>query len=207
MRNTITKNQIVFCILIACSIQIASGQITSHVKKSSFLLGGSIITNYENETVKSPDAAFYHKVFTVGTDAYCGYFISNHITMGLLTDFSFKNIKYSNTLNDNKSTEISNNYSFGPFFRFYTKPGVFFEGAFAIGFRHLGFNENTEKMRSFSFSSGIGYSLFITNSIALEPLIKYKYEKTSYDREDVEDATNSGIYFSIGLQFYLSPNK
>lgn len=197
------KNQIVLGILFACSVHIASGQITSPVKKSTFLLGGSIITNYENETIKFPDGTFYNKNFTIGTDAYCGYFISNQISIGLLTDFSIKSSKYSNTLNDNKSTEISNNYYFGPFLRFYTKPGIFFEEVFALGFGQIGFNDNPEKTQNYSFSTGIGYSLFITNSIALEPLIKYKYEKTYWDSEDVIEAINSGIYFSIGLQFYL----
>ena len=201
------KNQSVLIILVACCVQIASGQITSPVKKSTFILGGSVITNFENETIKFPDGTFYQKNFTIGTDAYCGYFISNHVTMGILTDFSIKSSKYSNTLNDNKSTDISNNYSFGPFFRFYTMPGVFFEGAAALGFGQAGLNDNPEKIKNYSFSSGIGYSLFITNSIALEPLIKYKYEKTYWDSEDVIEASNSGIYFSIGLQFYLPSNK
>ena len=93
---------------------------------------------------------FYNKNFTIGTDAYCGYFISNHISTGLLTDFSINSSKVSNTLNDSEFTEISNTYSFGPFLRYYTNPGIFFEGSFELGFRHLGSDGNQTKINSYS---------------------------------------------------------
>ena len=73
-----------------------------------------------------PEVTFYHKNFLTGIDVYGGYFISNHISIGLLTDFSTKKSKSSNTLNDSKSTEISDNLFFRPFSD-YTKPGIFFE--------------------------------------------------------------------------------
>jgi hypothetical protein len=175
--------------------------------KSSFLLGGSLITNYENETITFPNEAYYHKNLTIGTDAYFGYFVSKNISIGLLTDFSIKHTKNSTSLSDLEGTENSNNYSFGPFLRFYFKPGLFFEGAFAIGFRHLEFYNDPEKMRNYSFSTGIGYSIFITNSLALEPLIKYRFEKTYWDSLYDLKATNNGIYFSLGLQYYIARNQ
>jgi len=198
------KNQIALGILIACSLHIASGQISSPINKHSFLLGGSIIANYENETRKFPNESYYHKDFTIGTDAYCGYFISNHISVGLLTDFSIKNSKNSISFSDLESIEISNNYSFGPFLRFYFKPGIFLEEAFTFGFKHFGQNDSPEKARNYSISSGIGYSLFITNSLALEPIIKYRYEKTYWDSEYDVKVSNNGIFFSLGLQYYIS---
>jgi len=172
--NTIImKKQILLWLLIIINMQIASGQITSPVKKSTFLLGGSVFINYENEIFRDPEMTFYNKNFTIGTDAYCGYFISNHISTGLLTDFSINSSKVSNTLNDSEFTEISNTYSFGPFLRYYTNPGIFFEGSFELGFRHLGSDGNQTKINSYSLNAGAGYSLFINSSIALEPQIKY----------------------------------
>ena len=201
------KNQLILGFLILNSLQISSGQIISPIMKSAFLMGGSIFINYENENQRLPNVNFYHKNFLTGIDVYGGYFISNHISIGLLTNLSIKKSKTSNTLNDSKSTGISNNYSFGPFLRYYTKPGIFFEGTLGLGYQHLGYDDDLNWFRSFFFSTGVGYSLFITNSIALEPQIKYKYDKIYWSSEELLTRTNNGIYFSIGLQFYLPINK
>ncbi len=200
------KKQIFLWLLIIISMQIASGQITSPVKKSTFLLGGSVFMNYENIIYRDPGWTFYDKSFTIGTDAYCGYFISNHISTGLLTDFSIRSSKVSSTLNDSELTEISNAYSFGPFLRYYTNPGIFFEGAFELGFWHFGSDGNQNKRSSYSLNAGVGYSLFINSSIALEPQIKYKYDKSYWSSEDQPVGSTSGIYFLLGLQFYLPTN-
>jgi len=53
---------------------------------------------------------------------------------------------------------------FGPFFRYYTRQGLFFEGFTSIGLLKIVNVDDKENWKNYAYGAGIGYSLFITNS-------------------------------------------
>ena len=94
------------------------------------------------------------------------------------------------------------NISFGPFLRYYTKPGIFFEGSAGFGFLKTSQGSDEVKWTNYSWSAGFGYSIFLNKSIALEPIINYRFLHTKLTDLGEDEKTN-GLNFFIGFQIYL----
>jgi hypothetical protein len=207
------KKLLLISLLLGIIFHISSGQNEKPITKGNFLSGGSFSfdieknKDYQPISGTSPRQIYITDTKTFETDFYFGYFVVNHLVLGFKTDIIVLSYKHSFNL-DNQSSKYSyHDLSLGPLIRYYTNSGIFFESSAAIGLQKNGNDGDFNKWRNFSFDTGIGYSLFVTKSIAIEPKIKYKYlNRPPYDIEDSTEI-KSGLDFSIGFQIYLSTIK
>lgn len=133
-----------------------------------------------------------------------GYFILNQFVIGFNTDIQITHNKISFTLISEELKLTNDRIFIGPFFRYYTKFGMFFEGGTAIAFNEHGWENDGNKWKEYCFDTGIGYNIFISKLVALEPQLKYKFYNIS-DKviEDNKEIIN-GLHLSVGLQFYFN---
>jgi hypothetical protein len=177
------------------------------------LTGGSFSFNIEKTKDYEPIIGTYPRQINITdikaleTDLYFGYFIINNIALGFKTDILIFSRKYSFNLSTGSSKYVYHDLSFGPFIRYSTNSGLFFEGSYTIGLLKDKIQDDITTWKNYSFSTGIGYSLFVSKSIAIEPEIKYKYlHRPPYEIEEDNEIT-SGLDFSIGFQIYLNTIK
>ena len=197
--------------ILSCSIfQSVIGQIENPITKGIILTGGSLSFNFENnkefhpEIDNIPEVTVTNRIKNLETDLYFGYFLSRHFVLGVITDISMTKRKYENSLTMRSRDYIYYDIAIGPFLRYYTVPGIFFEVSSSFGFFHYTSEENPYNWNNFSYSTGIGYSFFLTKSVAFEPEIKYTYlYRNPYELEDSKEVSNK-IVFTFGVQFYLN---
>jgi len=190
--------------------QISLGQNKKPFSKGYFLTGGSLSLDIEQTKDYEPIVGTYPRQIkitdtkTMETDLYFGYFIINHLAFGFKTDIQLYSRKYSFNLDPHSTKYVYHDLSFGPFIRYSTNLGMFFEGSYAIGLLSYKFQDDKTTWKNYSFSTGIGYSLFVSKSIAIEPEIKYKYlHRPPYEIEEDNEISN-GLSFAIGFQVYLT---
>jgi hypothetical protein len=128
--------------------------------------------------------------------------------VGLKTNIQTINTIQSWNIVTTPNKNVNNNISFGPLIRYYTKPGIFLEGSAAIQFvKSVNFN-TSNSWKNNSVTGGIGYSLFIAKSIALEPEIKYTHTNwPKYQPVEGSKETIDGLILSLGCQIYLCFKK
>jgi len=203
------KKLLIVSLLMGSIFQTSLGQIERPITKGNILTGGSLSINIDKNKNKdiNPDVTYITDIKTFEADFILGYFLINHLAFGLKTDFYFSENKTTNSLNSSTWDYINNDFLIGPVIRYYTKPGIFLEGYTAIGFHHRDIKDDPVKWRNYSWSAGIGYSVFLTQSIAIEPVIKYRLlHKNAYKIEEGEEILK-GLDFSIGFIIYLSLKK
>jgi opacity protein-like surface antigen len=208
------KKLLLISLLLGIVFHSSSGQNEKPITKGHLLTGGSLSLNVEKTkdyspiTGTNPRQIYITDSKTLETDLYIGYYIINHMALGFKTDIIISSEIHSFNLNTLTSKYKNHDISFEPFIRYSTTSGLFFEGTVGVGllkFDNSG--SDVAKWKNYSFSTGIGYSLFISESIAVEPEIKYKYMHTPPYEIDVDNVITSGVYFAIGFQIYLSTKK
>ena len=91
--------------------------------------------------------------------------------------------------------------------RYYTNKGFFLECAAGIGLLHYSLKTDPVKWKDYYWSSGIGYSLFLTESVALEPVIQYRHLiKNAYKIEEGKNIIQN-LNLSVGMKVYLKLSK
>ncbi|TVR88836.1 MAG: hypothetical protein EA411_03880 [Saprospirales bacterium] len=168
-----------FNVVIALALAaICFGPQTSkaqHVEQGAMMIGGAIsFTSIENDNSSNSTVfSFYPGV---------AYFVANNFALGL-------QLEYNRVKNPN-STLTS--YGFAPLARGYVVGGLF--GQAEYGWSESKFESPfTESKKSESaFAIGAGYTAFLNNSVALEPLLFYSFE---------DDGNIFG--FRLGVQAFL----
>jgi hypothetical protein len=189
--------------------QLILGQSEKPIHKGNFLTGGSFSFNFDKTKEYDPIPVNGTQVITtiikkeINSDLYFGYYVFNHLALGLKTDISFLNEKHSVNIDGFSFKYGLNDVTFGPFIRYSTSLGLFIEGNAGIGLIKHRQDDNSEKWKDYLFGLGIGYSFFISNSVAIEPVIKYHYLHTPpYFFEEANSISN-GISFGVGFQIYF----
>ena len=154
-----------------CLSQVISAQA---VNQGAWMLGGS--GGFESRSFKDIDGS----ETTIRFAPNVGYFIADDLAIGLSL-----NIENISPLVGDSGT----NFGLGPFVRFYFADAIFAQAGLNLG---LGDNEFTE------FQVGVGYSWFVDNSVAIEPMLFYRSH--SVDDPGV-DASVIGL--SIGIQAFV----
>lgn len=193
-------------------LQTTFGQIEKPFKKGYILTGGSFSISYERENDLKrgvspyPDVTYTTNTKSIESDLFIGYFLINHLTLGLKTELFFSNYKTTYSLGssilwDNTETDLL----IGPFVRYYTKTGLFFEGYAGIGSLKYVISNDKSNWRVYSWSTGVGYSLFLSKAVAIEPEIKFsQLSKNQSKIEAGEEILNSKLSFSVGFQIYIN---
>ncbi len=153
-----------------CLSQTISAQA---VNQGAWMVGGN--AGFTSSKEKDADES----TTTIFLNPNLGYFIADDLAIGLgvgLTSRSFGD--FDETL-----------FGLGPFVRFYFADAIFAQAGLNLG---LGDDEFTE------FQVGVGYSWFVDNSVAIEPMLFYNSH--SVDDPGVDFST---FGLSIGIQAFV----
>jgi len=184
------------------------GQSEKPYFKGTFLTGGSFAINFEKDkeflkgSPPNADVTYINKLRSIETSFQIGYFILNNLSIGIKSIIAFTN----NITSDEGSSIIiwdikDRDLITGPFFRYYLKPGLFFEGFGGFGFQNQETNDKRYKQIINAVSAGVGYSFFLNKFVALEPILSYdllQKKASDYDKKN----TINKFSLSVGLQFY-----
>ncbi len=175
------KKLILICVLF-CSLCVLNS--FSQTEKGNYLLGGGASA--------SIDFSNGSNTFYLWFSPNMGYFIIDKLTIGASLPLSFN------------SRENSRNFNYGitPFLRYYFgQPSdimIFVTGAFGIKGSSSKYYDTTASSSGIEGRAGVGGTYFLNESIGLEALLGYTYNKW---RDS--DAT-SAIGLSIGFQFFFN---
>lgn len=173
----------VFAQRVETTPQTSSAVGTAPIQQGNWMVGGGI---------GSLGYDFDAKKFNIALEPSAGYFVSDGIAVGLKLIADFATIEDADNVF---------NYGLLPFARYYFPEGASSTGRFfaeakaGIAGSKGGDNVN------FGFGAGLGYSHFITKTVALEALAGYN---------DLAGAssvgTQGGLGLMVGFQIYL-PGK
>ncbi|HOK26148.1 MAG TPA: hypothetical protein P5320_02640 [Bacteroidales bacterium] len=192
--------------------KIAYGQNEEPISKGNLLTGGSFSCNIQKTKEYEPITGTKPRLINVinnkefHTELNFGYFITNHVVSGLKTDIFI--LFNKNTFPQDTSLisikNLNSSLTVGPFIRYYTKSGIFFEGSVTIGLFNLEADDYIKKWKGYSLCVGIGYSIFISKSVAIEPEITYLH--LNYPSYGILEnkIISSGLSFSFGFQVYIN---
>lgn len=142
------------------------------VNQGAWMVGGS--AGFSSQKFKDADES----TTIINLSPNLGYFIADDLAIGLgvdLTSVSFDG-------------ESSTDFGLGPFVRFYFADAIFAQAGVNLG---LGDNEFTE------FQVGVGYSWFVGNDVAIEPILFYNSHSVDGDFGDY-----SVFGLGIGVQAF-----
>jgi hypothetical protein len=168
------KNLVKITLSLVCFLCLSQALSAQAVNQGAWMVGGS--AGFTSTSYKDVDGS--QTVISVSPNL--GYFIADDLAIGL-------SLGLTNTspLVGDSFTE----FGLGPFVRFYFADAIFAQAGLNLG---LGDNEFTE------FQVGLGYSWFVDNSVAIEPMLFYRSH--SVDDPGVD---SSIIGLSIGIQAFV----
>ncbi|MBP6184907.1 MAG: outer membrane beta-barrel protein [Chitinophagaceae bacterium] len=163
--------------LVVAAFLCSSNLQAQTVNAGAWMIGGD--AGFSSASYDGVDDA----LTTISLNPNIGYFIMDNLGVGLRLGVE------SQTQGDNGLTI----FSVGPFARYYVWQGLF---------PQVGFNYNSVKVKdggdattSTDIDIAVGYSLFLNNSIALEPALYY----------NIGDGVNT-FGLRIGVQGFLGRN-
>ena len=129
-----------------------------------------------------------------------GYFVIDNLAVGAGLGLTLA--KWADD-DDNDNDYTYTSIEFQPFVRYYLPQGIFFQGQVGIGSsKYNNDNNNEDKAGVASIALSAGYALFLSDNVAIEPLIGYRSKSLKDKETDVKDI-DSGIFLQIGFQIYL----
>ncbi len=199
------KKIFLLAILVAFISLNIIGQVEKPIKKGYFVTGGSLSIEGKKYKKTDPDLnyTYYEHENKFNTNIYFGYFIFKHFATGLKVDYLINRYKFNQG-----SILYTNALTLEPFLRYYTPIAIFGETSIGYGFNNYGTNKkNLFEDEVFTWSLGLGYSLFINKNIAIEPIFSYAVVKrieTNYESDFIKD---TGLSLQIGIQLYFNISK
>lgn len=163
------KNLVKITLTIMAFMGLSQAVSAQAVNQGAWMLGGS--ASFTSTSFKDIDGS----TTTFILNPNIGYFIADDLAIGLGVAVS--------SFNDNTD------FGVGPFVRFYFADAIFAQAGIDLG---LGDNEFTK------FQVGVGYSWFLDNSVAIEPMLFYRSNSVPDPGFD-----SSVIGLSIGVQAFL----
>ena len=149
-----------------------------------------------------------------------GYFLGQNFVLGIGMDYSLNRRSEPQDVSNptsGRDKDFDSDLLFGPFGRYYLPVGddkaFFLEAAFGFGSSvdeiTLGGVDQTTSTNVFSASIGPGFTIFSTDAIGIEALVKYNFARSSFDidfqgtRQETLTYTNA-VDLSLGIQFYFT---
>lgn len=167
------------------------------------LVGGSLGFSTQTEKTKyDGNTQTDGKWTSFSFEPQFGYFIIDNLAVGASLDFGLSKWKDENDSDDDYS---STSIEFTPTVRYYLPQNIFFQGQVGFGTgkdKYGSGSVDEEKFSTFSFALGAGYAHFLTDNVAIEPMIGYGSYQAKDKDTDVKDI-NNGLFLRVGLQVYL----
>jgi hypothetical protein len=158
------KKNVIFLILLVCSISSFSQSKKPITKGNIFIQGGGTV-QYQRDKFLSSSISSKTSSYFISFTPGAGYFIIDNLAIGLNT-----NIYYNGTTN-NKFYSLG----IGPMTRYYFNNGIFLEADAAYSIlNYISSTASTEKY--LSVIGGLGYAFFLNPKLSLEPALYYEFD-------------------------------
>ena len=168
------KNFLKFTFTLIAFVSMSQMLSAQAVGQGVWMLGGS--AGFQSESLKDVDGS----ETTLFLNPNVGYFIADDLAIGL-------NLGFTSISSDAFDASY---FSLGPFVRFYFADAIFAQAGVNLG---LGDDEFTE------FQVGVGYSWFLSDGVAIEPMLFYR----SHGVDD--PGIDSSVFgLSIGVQAFVN---
>ena len=171
------------------------GQSIIPNSKNNYLIGGIIDFNVRSTKFQHDNMLINDKLTTIEVSPDFAYFIINKFALGLQINSSFSLQKY---LADGSKYK-SNSLLASPYFRWYFYKGFFSELSLGIGKKQTNFD-------TWNIIQGkvtLGYSIFIKNNIALEPVFSFIRTSEKTGSETDYNINYDDINMSISFQTFF----
>lgn len=139
------------------------------IPKGSMIIGGSAGFDMQFEDGNNSSILYLSPQF--------GYFLTDNLALGAAISFT-------------KVKDVDPVFGFGPFARYYLNNGLFGQLQYEFQSQPTFLDE---RINGSAAGLGVGYALFLNNSISLEPLVYYK-----------RHFGDLGEYNQVGLQVGIS---
>ena len=186
------KFSLLLFILYFIAVNYSSGQIF----RNSVMIGGSLSAAYYSGEIKAAGITEKYDITEITATPKIGWFIRQPLAVGLSTEFIYLTVDFDETRDTSSSFLLG-----GPFVTYYFPNHIFGEASFGYGFNTINDDQQTNLIR---IAGGIGYSLFLNEKVAVEPMLRYVYDQRKMPGE-VKD-TRGGVQLMVGLQVYLYRN-
>lgn len=178
----------------------------SQTQEGSILARGAFTVNFNNVKQEvDNDSRRLGSLTTLEFNPSAGFFIIDGIAVGVALDWQRQSAK-----DINNKRNIEHTLSLGPFGRFYTELGPFFQAQLSFGGgsdkeRPEGGPEVVHRFGIFSWGIGLGYPYFLNDNISLEPLLLYRAQNRSRKTAGGSDEITKyrGLMIQFGLVYYI----
>lgn len=175
---------LVTLITLVTMVQLVSAQT---VNSGAWMLGGNVGFN----SIKSDGDDASETYFNISPNV--GYFIMDNLAVGArLSLFS-----------QSYDGETESEFGIGPWARFYIVNGLFAQAGIDFGTAGFDVFSLLTDEGSSTLNLGVGYSWFLSPSVAIEPTLQYSIYSAADDAL-FGDYTRFG--FNIGVQAFLGRN-
>lgn len=196
-----------FSVLLVLLNMNAIGQNEKPTTKGHFIVGGGLTFSTDKYDYEAPGHEDKRERYHFYTDLSFGYFVFNRFAFGLKGGLVLNREIITKELNEKY---IANELQLKPFIRYYTSFGIFAEADIGYGFRtsnYITYEDYISDYKSFIWSSGLGYSVFINKNLAIESEVVYQSWKRTNTSDQAETIKTSGLYLNVGLLIYFNTKK
>lgn len=187
-------------------IFISQSQVFCQTQQGAILTSGSIRFSFDNvkEEINNDNTRLGTRTI-VDFVPSAAYFVDDGVAVGALVDWereSFKDI--------DEDRQIFHSISAGPFIRYYTELGPFFQAFVTAG--GGSFKEKPEigdaeefPFGLWSYGIGLGYPFFLGDMVSFEPLILFRSLNRNRETVSGDDQTFKyrGVMIRMGLAYYI----
>jgi hypothetical protein len=187
--------------------------ITKPTLKGNFIVGGDFDFGYSNKYEESKyyqqslNATNKSNDISLSVNPKIGYFIINSLAIGISPSLSYLHSKVI-LINPYSATSLGHSFGAGMnvFIKYYLKNYIFFE--LESGFSRSKAKNNTSSDESsyntFSIVPSVGYAIFLSPKVSIEPKINYNFNYISSKSSNVTYIYSiNGVSFSAGFTIYL----
>lgn len=198
------KKNLLLTVLLTFGL-LFSTQLFAQTEKGNLLLGGGASFNYSDNNFDNGNSTNDVSTSTsFNFSPRIGYFVADRLALGAsLGIFSSK----SNS-DDSDFEASSTGISFGPYVRYYLESGLFASANVGFGSSTFktegGLFDGDQTSSSINWGLGIGYAIFLNESISVEPAVSYTRNSSNPDTDNGDNRNiSSGINFGVGFNIYF----
>lgn len=169
------------------------------ITKGHFIVDGSVNFSFNNNESRQDGFSSDTDSFGLFISPRAAYFVIDQLAVGINASFGYTNFDSSDG-QGNENSQNSTSISGGPFARYYLKNGLFAQGSLGFGTAKNNNDFGDSRNNIFNYTLGVGYAIFIGPQVSVEPLINYRFSKSTRDNSTLENRSNS---FSAGAGFTI----
>ena len=190
-------------VFIGAMVSCLPGYGQKFIPKGTIIGGGSFSVDIGTTKFESSGSTSEDSRMAVSLTPSVAFFIVDDLAVGVGLEVGTEKLKDKGSSGgENSFTQLA----FGPLVRYYFADGPFAQGSFGVGSRTSKFTSGGSSIESKSglttWRIGAGYSVRISDTILLDPMVGYGSEKIdNKDNENVE--TDSGLFIQVGFTLLL----